>query len=44
VNAALRDLATTQRSVSGLLLPDNRASAAAREAAQPIIGHEMGIR
>jgi zinc protease len=44
VNTALRDLVGTQRSVTGLLLPDPHASAAAREAAHPVIGHEMGIR
>lgn len=44
VNAALRELAGTQRQIMGTLLPDPHASAAAREAAQPIIGHGVGIR
>jgi len=44
VNAALRNLATSPRSVSGLLLPDPHASRAAIEAAHPVVSHEMGIR
>jgi zinc protease len=44
VNAALHDLVASPRNVTGLLLPDTQASRAAREAAQPIINHEMGIR
>ena len=44
VNAALRALAATQRETMGALLPDKHASAAAREAAQPILGHGVGIR
>ncbi|MGB9153939.1 MAG: pitrilysin family protein [Alphaproteobacteria bacterium] len=44
VNAALRELATTPRQIMGALLPDTHASAAAREAAQPILSHGVGIR
>ena len=43
-HAALRDLAATQRQIMGALLPDTHASAAAREAAQPILSHGVGIR
>lgn len=44
VNAALRELASTSRQTMGALLPDTHASAAAREAAQPILSHGVGIR
>jgi zinc protease len=44
VNAALRDLASNPHAITGLLLPDPHASAAAREAAQPVISHDMSIR
>ena len=44
VNAALRSLVENARYTSGLLLPDAHASRAAREAARPVISHDMGIR
>jgi zinc protease len=44
VNAALRELAATPRQIMGALLPDPHASAAPREAAQPILNHGVGIR
>ncbi len=44
VNAALRALASTTRQTMGALLPDSRATQAQREAAQPILGHSVGIR
>jgi len=44
VNAALRELASTPRQLMGALLPDTHASAAAREAAHPILSHGVGIR
>jgi zinc protease len=44
VNAVLRELVKTPREMMGALLPDTHASAAAREAAQPILGHGVGIR
>ena len=44
VNAALRDLAANPKHLVASLLPDTHASAAAREAARPVIGHDMGIR
>jgi len=44
VNTALRTLASSQRQIMGALLPDARASAAAREAAQPLLSHGVGIR
>ncbi|MDR3424525.1 MAG: pitrilysin family protein [Alphaproteobacteria bacterium] len=44
VNVALRDLAGTPRQLMGALLPDPHATPASREAAQPLIGHETGIR
>ncbi len=44
VNDALKTLASTPRQTMGALLPDPHASAAAREAAQPILNHGVGIR
>jgi zinc protease len=44
VNAALRELAGSPRQIMGALLPDTHATAAQREAAQPILGHGVGIR
>ena len=44
VNAALRELAGSQRQIMGALLPDTHATAAQREAAQPILGHGVGVR
>ncbi len=44
VNAALREVAGTKRQMLGALLPDAHATAAQREAAQPILGHGVGIR
>ena len=44
VNAALRGLTSNPREMMGALLPDPHASAAAREAAQPIVGRGVGIR
>jgi zinc protease len=44
VNIALRALASSKRQIMGALLPDPHASAAAREAAQPILSHGVGIR
>ena len=44
VNAALRDLVASTHSITGLLLPDPHASRAAREAARPVISHDVGIR
>lgn len=44
VNLALRDLAASPRSLVAMLLPDPHASQAVREAARPVIGHDMGIR
>jgi zinc protease len=44
VNAALRALAATSYETMGMLLPDRHATAAQREAAQPILGHGVGIR
>lgn len=44
VNAALRTLAADPKRLAASLLPDHRASAAAREAARPVITHDMGIR
>ncbi len=44
VNAALHELATTPRQMMGTLLPDAHATAAQREAAQPILSHGVGIR
>jgi len=44
VNIALHDLAANSHYIVGLLLPDARASASAREAAQPVIHRDMGIR
>lgn len=44
VNEVLRTLAATPRQTMGALLPDTHASRAAREAAQPILGHGVGIR
>lgn len=44
VNAALRDLVANPKRLMAALLPDKHASRAAREAAQPVISHGMGIR
>jgi zinc protease len=44
VNAALRTLVASPRQMMGALLPDAHASAAEKEAAQPILGHGVGIR
>jgi len=44
VNAALTDLVANPHSITGLLLPDAHASKAAREAAHPVLSHDMGIR
>jgi zinc protease len=44
VNAALRALVANSHSVTGLLLPDPHASPAAREAARPVVSHDVGIR
>ncbi len=44
VNAALRALASTSRQIMGSLLPDPHASAAQREAAQPVLNPGAGIR
>jgi zinc protease len=44
VNAALKELASTPRQTMGALLPDTHASAAAREAAQPLLNQGVGIR
>jgi zinc protease len=44
VNAALRDLAATPHGIMGALLPDPHATAAAREAAQPLPTRGAGIR
>jgi hypothetical protein len=44
VNTALRDLAANPHNIMAALLPDTKASAAAREAAQPVLSHDMGIR
>ena len=44
VNTALRDLIDNPHKIMAALLPDPHASAAAREAAHPMIGHDMGIR
>lgn len=44
VNAALRELAANPKMLVASLLPDRHASKAAREAAQPVISHGMGIR
>lgn len=44
VNAALRDLAASPKHLMAALLPDPHASRAAREAARPVVGHDMGIR
>jgi len=44
VNAALRDLVANPHYLVASLLPDHNATAAQREAAHPIVNHEMGIR
>lgn len=44
VNAALRDLVANSHNLMAMLLPDAKASAAAREAARPVLNHDMGIR
>jgi zinc protease len=44
VNLALRDLLANPHAITGLLLPDQHVSAAAREAAHPVINRDMGIR
>jgi zinc protease len=44
VNAALRDLISNPHNIMAMLLPDTKASAAAREAARPVLSHDMGIR
>lgn len=44
VNKALKNLVADPHNLVGFLLPDPHASAAAREAAQPVIHHDMGIR
>ena len=44
VNTALRDLLNNKRALSGYLLPDPNASAAAREAARPISTGGAAIR
>ena len=44
VNSALRDLVANTHNIVGVLLPDPHATQAAREAAQPVINHDMGIR
>jgi len=44
VNAALKNLVSDPHNLVGFLLPDLHASAAAREAAQPVMHHDMGIR
>jgi len=44
VNDALRSLAKSPRQIMGALLPDTHATAAEREAAQPILNHGVGIR
>ncbi|MDP9127712.1 MAG: insulinase family protein [Pseudomonadota bacterium] len=44
VNAALRALVSSPRTLTGLLLPEPHASRAAREAARPVISHDMSIR
>ncbi len=44
VNAALRDLMANQHYLVASLLPDRHATAAQREAAHPVLSHDMGIR
>lgn len=44
VNSALRDLVANTHTITGLLLSDPHASAAAREAARPVISHDSSIR
>jgi zinc protease len=44
VNAALRDLVANPHNIMAMLLPDAKASAAQREAAHPVLNHDMGIR
>jgi zinc protease len=44
VNAALRDLVADTHVMTAMLLPDPKATAASREAARPVLSHDMGIR
>ena len=44
VNAVLRDVAENPKRLMAALLPDPHASRAAREAARPVVSHDMGIR
>ena len=44
VNTALRDLVANPHYILASLLPDPKASAAARDAARPVAGAERGIR
>lgn len=44
VNEALRDLVANSHYMTAMLLPDAKASAAARAAAHPVLSHDMGIR
>jgi zinc protease len=44
VNAALKTLATTSRQIMGALVPDTSATAAQKEAAQPLLDRGVGIR
>ena len=44
INKALHDLLANRHNITGLLLPDPHASRAEREAATPVIPHDMGIR
>jgi len=44
VNAALRALVADPHHAVGMLLPDPHATQAARDAARPVISHDMGIR
>lgn len=44
VNAALRALVANKHNITAMLLPDPKASQAAREAARPALSHDVGIR
>jgi len=44
VNSALQDLVSTQHQIMGALLPNPHATAAQREAAQPVLNPGAGIR
>ncbi len=44
VNSALRDLAGNPKRLMASLVPDQHATKAQREAARPVLGHDMGIR